>query len=60
MQSSNDRILFFFFSNYFFWPPAFLETVLLALVYFCRSFLNRQKIASVDGINTNCCVAAVL
>lgn len=53
-------LLSFFFSDYFFRPAAFLETVLLALAYFCRSFLNRQKTASVDGINTYCCIAAVL
>lgn len=40
-----------YFSHYFFWPAAFRETVLLALAYFCRSFLKRKETASVYWIN---------
>lgn len=35
--------MLFFFSSYFFWLATFLETVLLVLAYFCRSFLQRTK-----------------
>lgn len=40
-----------YFSNYFFWTAAFRETVLLALAYFCRSFLKRKETVSVCWIN---------
>lgn len=30
-------------TNYFFWVAAFLDTVLLVLLYFCRSFLQEKQ-----------------
>lgn len=41
-----------FFANYFFSLVAFLETVLLVLAYFCRSFLRRKKRQTLNPLTT--------
>lgn len=42
-SSTNETADALLSTNYFFWVAAFLDTVLLMLLYFCRSFLQEKQ-----------------